>query len=222
MTPRSDGERGSRGTPIREPREDLIRPQLGQPHHYAYVVEDIAATVDRLVDQLGAGPFFCIQRVPLENVLSRGEPAEFVHNSAFGSCGDAVIELIEAVSLAPERVQKGFSGPRPRIQHVAYVVPSTEVAEVRSSLDERGLPQYLSSQLGAVDTTLHDASAVLGHDLEIHVEDEVLGVVRHADDVRHQARPLRELHDRDGVGHLVLESRGRTVRDEVRVQPPAT
>jgi hypothetical protein len=35
--------------------EDLFRPQLGEPHHYAYVVDDIEATVSRLVDQLGAG-----------------------------------------------------------------------------------------------------------------------------------------------------------------------
>ena len=154
--------------------EDLFRPQLGEPHHYAYVVEDIEATVKRLDDQLGAGPFFLIEGVPLENVLSRGEPAEFVHNSAFGSCGGGAIELIEAVSLAPARVEKAFSGPRPRIQHVAYIVPSTEVVDLRSSLDERGLPQYLSAQLGAVDMTLHDASAALGHDIEIHVDNKGL------------------------------------------------
>lgn len=109
--------------------EDLFRPQLGEPHHTAYVVEDIEATVDRLVGQLGAGPFFLVERVPLENLLSRGEPAEFVHNSAFGSCGDGVIELIEPISLAPARVDERFSGPRPRIHHVAYAVPATEVAD---------------------------------------------------------------------------------------------
>jgi hypothetical protein len=154
--------------------EDLFRPQLGEPHHYAYVVDDIEATVSRLVDQLGAGPFFLIENVPLENVLSRGEPAEFVHNSAFGYCGGGAIELMEVLSLAPERVQKGFSGPRPRTHHVAYVVPPTEVADLRSSLDDRGLTEYLSSQLGKVETTLHDASAALGHDIEIHVESEGL------------------------------------------------
>jgi Glyoxalase/Bleomycin resistance protein/Dioxygenase superfamily len=154
--------------------EDLFRPRLGEPHHFAYVVEDIEATVNRLVDQLGAGPFFLVERVPLENVVSRGEPAEFVHNSAFGCCGGGAIELIEAVSLAPERVQRGLSGPRPGIHHVAYVVPPTEVADVRSSLDERGLRQYLSAQLGDVEMTLHDASAVLGHDIEIHVDSEGL------------------------------------------------
>jgi methylmalonyl-CoA/ethylmalonyl-CoA epimerase len=154
--------------------EDLLRPQLGEPHHYAYVVEDIKATVDRLVDQLGAGPFFLIERVPLENVLSRGEPAEFVHNSAFGACGGSAIELMEPVSLAPERVEERFSGSRPRIHHVAYVVPATAVADLRHSLDERGLSQYLSSQLGEVETTLHDASATLGHDIEIHADNEGL------------------------------------------------
>ena len=130
--------------------------------------------MNRLVDQLGAGPFFLVEKVPLENVLSRGEPAEFVHNSAFGCCGDGAIELMEAISLAPERVENGFSGPRPGIHHVAYAVPPTEVADLRRALDERGLSQYLSSQLGVVDTTLHDASAVLGHDIEIHVDSEGL------------------------------------------------
>ena len=154
--------------------EDLFRAQLGEPHHYAYVVDDIEATVNRLVDQLGAGPFFVIENVPLEDVLSRGEPARFVHNSAFGSCDGSAIELIEVISLAPERVERGFSGGRPRIQHVGYVVPATEVADLRSSLDERGLTQYLSSQLGDVETTLHDVSATLGHDIEIHVDNQGL------------------------------------------------
>jgi methylmalonyl-CoA/ethylmalonyl-CoA epimerase len=154
--------------------EDLFRPQLGEPHHYGYVVEDIEATVNLLVGQLGAGPFFLIENVPLENVLSRGEPAEFVHNSAFGSCGGGAIELMEPVSLAPERVQERFSGSRPRTHHVAYVVPATEVADLRRSLDERGLSEYLSSQLGEVETTLHDASATLGHDIEIHGDNEGL------------------------------------------------
>jgi Glyoxalase/Bleomycin resistance protein/Dioxygenase superfamily len=162
--------------------DDPHRPKLGEPHHRAYLVEDIESTVNRLAEQLGAGPFFLIERVPLENVASRGEPAEFVHDSAFGLCGDGAIELIRTVALAPERVEKGFAGPRPRIHHVAYVVPAKEVAELRSQLDERGVTQYLSSQLGGAETTLHDASATLGHDLEIHADNPALhdffGMVR--------------------------------------------
>ena len=175
--------------------EGLFRPQLGDAHHYAYVVEDIEAIVNRLVNQLGAGPFFLIEGVPLENVLSRGEPAEFAHNAAFGSCGGGAIELIEPVSLAPKRVEEGFSVPRPRVQHVAYVAPPTEVAGLRSSLDERGLPQYLSSEFGGVETTVHDASAVLGHDIEIHVDNEGLhaffGMVRGGAEGWDGSEPLR-------------------------------
>jgi methylmalonyl-CoA/ethylmalonyl-CoA epimerase len=177
--------------------EDLFRPQLGEPHHYAYVVEDIDATVNRLVDELGAGPFFLIERVPVENVVSRGEPAEFVHNSAFGACGDSAIELMEAVSLAPERVEERFSGPLPRVHHVAYVVPPTEVARLRRALDERGLSQYLSSQLGEVETTLHDASATLGHDIEIHADNKGLhdffGMVKGAAEGWDGSEPLRSV-----------------------------
>jgi hypothetical protein len=72
--------------------------------------------------------------------------------------------------LGPERVKKGFSGPRPGIHHIGYAVAPTEVADLRNSLDQRGLPQYLSAQLGETDNTFHDASASLGHDIEIHVD----------------------------------------------------
>jgi methylmalonyl-CoA/ethylmalonyl-CoA epimerase len=177
--------------------EDLFRPQLGEPHHHAYAVDDIEATVGRLVDQLGAGPFFLVENVPLENVLSQGEPAKFVHNSAFGSCGDVAIELIQVIDAAPERVERRLSGPHPRIHHVGYALPAEEVGRVRSGLDERGMPEYLSSQLGggAVDSTLHDASGALGHDLEIHVDGEGLrqffGMVRAAAEGWDGSDPLR-------------------------------
>jgi methylmalonyl-CoA/ethylmalonyl-CoA epimerase len=175
--------------------DDLFRPQLGEPHHSAYVVEDIEATVNRLADQLGAGPFFLVQNVPLENVLSRGEPAEFVHDSAFGCCGGGAIELIETISLAPERVEKGFSGPRPRVHHIGYAVPLAEVTDLRRSLDERGLPQYLSSRLGDVENTLHDACPALGHDIEILVDSNGLrdffGMVSAAAEGWDGSEPLR-------------------------------
>jgi methylmalonyl-CoA/ethylmalonyl-CoA epimerase len=179
----------------RELVDDVLGLRLGKPHHCAYLVEDIEASVEGLVVRLGAGPFFLVQNVPLENVLSRGEPAEFRHSSAFGSLGEAVIELIQPARLAPFRVEERFAGPRPRIQHVAYVLPSESVREVRSELDARDVPAYLSSQLGALDTTLHDAAALLGHDLEIHADVEGLhqffAMVRAAAEGWDGSEPLR-------------------------------
>jgi hypothetical protein len=151
-----------------------FRPPVEQAHHYAYLVESIEATVERLAEQLGAGPFFLVENVPLENVTSRGEPAEFVHHSAFGSCGGDPIELLEMVRLAPERVESRFSGARPRVHHVAWVAPGASAADLRRELEDRGLPEYLSARLGDLDVTFHDASASLGHDIEIHVDSQGL------------------------------------------------
>jgi hypothetical protein len=88
-----------------------------------------------------------------------------------------------------------FSAPRPRVHHVAYVLPPAEVDDLRRSLEERGLAEYLSSQLGGVETTLHDASAVLGHDIEIHADNEGLrdffGMVRAGAEGWDGSNPLR-------------------------------
>ena len=177
--------------------ESPFRLGLGEPHHYAYVVDDVEATANRLVAQLAAGPFFLIEDVPVENVVSRHEQGEFAHSSAFGMYDAGVIELIQTFRLAPERVEEGFSGPRPRIQHVAYVAPASKVTDLRGSLDERGLTQYLSSQLGGVETTLHDASATLGHDIEIHGDNDGLrgffGMVKDAGDGWDGSEPLRRV-----------------------------
>jgi hypothetical protein len=74
-------------------------------------------------------------------------------------------------------------------------VPPSEVADLRSSLDRRGLLQYLSSQLGETETTLHDASATLGHDIEIHGDNEGLheffGMVGAAAEGWDGSEPLR-------------------------------
>ena len=53
-------------------------------------------------------------------------------------------------------------------------MPLEDLLDLRRSLEERGLPQYLSAQLGELDVTFHDASATLGHDIDIHVDSESL------------------------------------------------
>jgi len=149
---------------------DFFTLELGRPHHSGYVVDSIEATVERLVEQFGAGPFIFIENVPLENVLSRGEPAVLEHNSAFGSCGGYPVELQEVARAAPKRVEAKWSGPLPRIHHVGYAVQPAAAEETRGAFEERGLPAYLSSQLNGETTTVHDASPTLGHDIEILVD----------------------------------------------------
>jgi hypothetical protein len=170
-------------------------PDLGAPHHLAYVVDDIEGAVARLATELGAGPFFLAEDVPLENVLSHGEAAEFAHDSAFGAGGGTAIELIQPARLSPARVEERFGGPRPRLQHVGYVVSADSVTNLRRELNGSGVSEYLSSRLGELDSTLHDASALLGHDLEIHADCDPLraffGMVLDAAEGWDGSEPLR-------------------------------
>jgi hypothetical protein len=82
-------------------------PFHGPIHHLGYVVEDLETTVQRLVSGLGAGPFFVVRDVPLEEVTSRCEAATFQHDSAFGQCGAMPIEVMQLKRLEPERVREG-------------------------------------------------------------------------------------------------------------------
>lgn len=149
---------------------------LGKIHHLAYVVEEIPAAAQLLNEQFGAGPFFYIDVVPVADVTSRGEHAEFVHASAFGICNEVPVELMVIDKMAPERAAARFAGSTfPRFHHIAYAVPAAEVEATRAALEASGLPEYLHAHFGDdVDFTYHDGSASLGHDIEMHVDSEGL------------------------------------------------
>jgi hypothetical protein len=144
-------------------------------HHHAYVVDELDSAARRLHAQFGAGPFFYIEQVPVTEVTSRGEPAEYIHGAAFGMCNQVPVELMHITRITPARAGRRFTRNHvPRLQHVAYVLPGAEVDALRAELEARGLPEYLRSRLGEVDTTLHDADATFGYDLELHADNDGL------------------------------------------------
>jgi methylmalonyl-CoA/ethylmalonyl-CoA epimerase len=145
-------------------------PFHGPIHHLGYVVDDLEATVQRLVSQLGAGPFFVLRDVAFEQVTSRGEAATFHHDSAFGQCGAMPIEVVQLKRLEPERVREGFSQSPPQLHHTAYVVPPEHLAEAREDLERRGLPAFLQASLGDIDLTYHEAASLTGHHVELHAD----------------------------------------------------
>jgi hypothetical protein len=139
-----------------------------------YIVDDIEATVERLVGAFGAGPFFVVRDVPLERVTSHGEPATFHHDSAFAQWGAMRLELVQPKRLEPARVREAFSQSRPHLHHLAYVVEAERVAEAREELERRGLPAFLHARLGELDLTFHEADHTLGHHVELHADNQRL------------------------------------------------
>ena len=82
---------------------------------------------------------------------------------------------MQIARITPERADRRFTRNHlPRIQHVAYVLRGAEVDAVRAELEPRGLPESLRSRLGEVDSTLHDAGATFGYDLELHADNDGL------------------------------------------------
>jgi methylmalonyl-CoA/ethylmalonyl-CoA epimerase len=171
-------------------------PFHGPVHHLAYVVDDLEATVQRLVSEFGAGPFFVLRDVAFEQVTSRGEPATFDHDSAFGQCGSMPIELMQLKRLEPERVREGFSQSPPNLHHTAYVVAPDRLAEAREDLEQRGLPAFLHTTFGDIDSTLHEAAQATGHQVELHADCQTLrdlfGMVHDASLGWEGSDPLRE------------------------------
>jgi Glyoxalase/Bleomycin resistance protein/Dioxygenase superfamily len=143
-------------------------PFHGPIHHLGYVVEDLEATVQRLVSELGAGPFFVLRDVSFERLTSRGEAATFDHDSAFGQCGAMPIEVLQLKRLEPARVREAFSQPPPQLHHTAYVVAPERLAEAREDLERRGLPAFLHATQGDIDLTYHEAAHAIGHQVELH------------------------------------------------------
>ena len=139
----------------------------GPVHHYAYVVEEIEAGIDHFVTTLGAGPFFLLEHVPLENVTFEGAPAIFDHTAAFGQCGSMAIELQQIHRCEPAAMRDRFVLPAPRLHHIAWVVPDLD--EASADLEQNhDAPLFLKANIGEITHYHHDATHTLGHFIELH------------------------------------------------------
>lgn len=162
-------------------------------HHYGYVVRDLEPAIDEFVTRMGAGPFFVMNDVPLENVTSQGEPAVFSHSSAFGQCGSFTIELMEIHHCEPAHVQHAFAQAPPALHHVAWVAAALDPAV--ESLERQGIPAYLRAGLGDIQFAYHDATDLVGHHLELHDDSPGLrgffAMIRDARDGWDGSEPVR-------------------------------
>ncbi|WJL96623.1 VOC family protein [Microbacterium sp. ET2] len=161
-----------------------LKPLAGQVHHLGYVVDDLEAAVARFAAATGAGPFFFSEHVRLDEVTTgTGEPAVYDHSSAIGQLGDIAVEFMVVHDVLPSSVKEPLTGfASPALHHVAWAVEDWDA--VVAQLDAAGAPSYMQARFGAMRTSYHDASALVGHHIEIHLQNPDLvaffGMVRDA------------------------------------------
>ena len=93
---------------------------FGDVRQNGYVVRDIEAAMRYWVDTLGVGPWFYLERAPIERFVHRGEPSPIEVSIALANSGPMQIELIQQRNDAPSGYLEFLDECGEGLQHVAY------------------------------------------------------------------------------------------------------
>lgn len=92
---------------------------FGPVRQNGYVVRDIEAAMEHWTTVLGVGPFYYIERVPMESFLYRGEPSNPDVSIALANTGDLQIELIQQRNDAPSMYRDFLDAGNEGLQHLS-------------------------------------------------------------------------------------------------------
>lgn len=115
------------------PRDSVAA--LGPIMQLSYCPADYEAALAHWVS-LGAGPFFEIPHVTLEDVKFRGQPSDVDFGMALGYYGDTQIELIRQHNNAPSMYTEWRAAGREGVQHLCVLVD--DMAETRRRVAAQG------------------------------------------------------------------------------------
>lgn len=93
---------------------------FGEVRQNGYVVRDIEAAMKHWTEVLGVGPFFYLERAPIENFRYRGEPSDLEASIALANSGPLQIELIQQRNDAASLYRDFLAAGREGLQHLAY------------------------------------------------------------------------------------------------------
>src|SRR5579875_2478347 len=107
--------------------------------HVGYVVEDLESAARRFARATGAGPFLCIEHVPLVDVTYRGQPGRYDHSTAFGQWGPLMLELSVVHDAAPDGLRAFLAGRgAPALGHAGWLADDLDAESAR--LEAEGMP----------------------------------------------------------------------------------
>ena len=145
----------------------VVASVLGAPVQIAYAVNDLDLAATEWRRHFGAGPFFISEHIALSEVRYRGAPGSFDHSSAYGQWGEVMVELVKDHTVGPSAVADVVGPGGSGLHHLAYFVD--DFASAQSALIGAGWPEVLWAVTpSGVAFAFHDASATLGHMVEIY------------------------------------------------------
>ena len=135
----------------------------------AYHVTDVREAAARMNRQFGAGPFILSENILLDSAEHRGVATDFVHTSAYGQWGKVMIELVRQEDETPNTPFRDmYTKDQEGLHHTAIFVDHFDAA-VRQ-FDDLGLAlaTRCKTKVGGVEFGFIDATATLGHMIEIY------------------------------------------------------
>jgi hypothetical protein len=114
-----------------------VSSEFGAVRQVGYVVRRIEREMHHWTDALSVGPFFYIERLPLQHFTYAGQPSDPHLSVALGYSGEVQIELIEPRNDAPSMWREFLDAGHQGLHHVAFW--SREFDRHLSQLTARGL-----------------------------------------------------------------------------------
>ena len=109
---------------------------LGEVMQLAYVPADFDATLEFWIVTMGAGPFFALDHVKLDDVKYRGAPSDIDFSMGIGYWGNIQIEIIHQHNDAPSIYKEWRDASREGLHHVCILVD--DMANARAAVTDAG------------------------------------------------------------------------------------
>lgn len=139
----------------------------------AYHVADVYAAAERMAADVGAGPFFVAQHIPVTSCIYRGTEIDFDHSSAYGQMGNVMVELIQQHGGGASAIRDMYGPSDEGLHHVACFVDDLVAATEHYAAAGFPLAQAATTE-GGVDFNFLDARSRLGHMLELYEPSPIL------------------------------------------------
>jgi hypothetical protein len=140
-----------------------------------WVVDDMEAAALQWVKTTGAGPFFLIPHIRLDELTYRGKPAALDQSSAVGQWGSIQVELFQQHCDNPSGAREMFAPGQTGVQHLTWFADDMD-AETRR-LNALGFATVMTCRLpaiGGMRLAWFDTRAVLGAMAEVYEESALM------------------------------------------------